>query len=256
MSIANRLRALVLKLATPAEPKPDITSFAPPAKPQPVPLTHPAIGDAVLKALQQAGMVPPGATPFVQVIDHRNPAQPPQEAAKPASERPAEDITWKTWSETIGFLDPPPGWTPCRFANRTGPDQLAFVFGITKGNFGVWKVGFPVCDMSDEFEHRQKVEALACVTYLPDGFGIGVFADHKTACEAADLAASVPDWVVSDIDTDTAEFRAHAKRLHQTWEFHGLDWDQDRHAHCNGAHVGIWTKTAANLVAGKPEKLA
>jgi hypothetical protein len=241
----------------------------------PTGVTHvsdPAVGQAILEALKRSGVIPHGATAAVRVTggtigpggqmipDRPGMTETWRPGSKPPSDPQTDGMTWSVWHKTMGELAYP-GWSPCRFVNRQGTDAAGFVFGVTKGDYGIWECPFYTCDEADE-ERDGTEQILACLTYLPTGFGLGIFANRDTANEGAEIAAAMGGWDQLPYDDNTtpsviALWKEHIARMHQNWEFHGIDWDTTRHAHQQGPHsvsMGIWTKTAANLIAGKPEK--
>lgn len=89
----------------------------------------------------------------------------PHPGIKPPSD-PAIDAGW-TWAAWKRELDAGamPGWAVCRFANRTGPDNAAFVFGIVRGSFGIWLQPFSVCAGADSTQpsiHRRSEHYVVC----------------------------------------------------------------------------------------------
>lgn len=185
-------------------------------------------------------------------------------------DRATDSLGWAQWRHEMECMtaDALEGWAPCRFVNRLGVhDNIAWVFGVAKGHFGIFTQPYPVChhphDMESEATATFEPSAiLAAVTHLPTGFGMGIFHDRATACHACDLIAGMPEWrqmpQTEDNDVARGRWREVMGRVNQTWEFNGINWSMDWHAHNGpgGGELGIWTKSEAHLNEGKPEKLS
>lgn len=176
-------------------------------------------------------------------------------------DHPADHIPWDWWMiERKAMLkDAPAGWTVCRFFHRTGMNEGRGVYGLVKGDFGIWRQPFHVCDHdADETDDPKAI--LPSLTYLPSGFDIGLFADVATAGEAAALSEKL-DWsTMPDCEpTDVARnaWRDQMELLRKTWNFHGIAMEERRHAHdpSNGEFIGIFAR-GADLAAGKPAKVS
>lgn len=189
--------------------------------------------------------------------DNRQGIQPPTDAR----DRQADSLGWVKWLEIMNE-HPVPGWAPCRFVNRLGPtDRIGWVFGVVRDSFGVWSQPYPVCHHPmDEADHDFKPSAiLATITHLPTGMGMGVFNDRATACAAAELLDGLEDWRNMP-QTDGSEpskerWGSLVQKVYRTWEFNGIDYSADWHAHngVGGEHIGIWTKQPALVEDGKPK---
>jgi hypothetical protein len=218
-------------------------------KPEP----RPDFGEALVEQMKQAFT----AHGFVLVDEKVRPG------IKPPADPAADAMDWGKWRECMQhYFEAHDGWSPCRFANRLGAGlQIGWVFGITKGAFGVWTKPYLVCH---HYEETADSAILAAITHLPSGMGIGIFNDRQTACLAVDLVLSMEDWKCTPEIDGSKESKARwdslmAKARH-TWEFNGIDWSTDRHAHMSdnlgSPEIGIWTFNPDNLIEGKPEKLA
>lgn len=162
-----------------------------------------------------------------------------------------EDMSWRDWQDWMKAVNAPPGWSPCRFGARCGDETCGQMFGITRGDFGIYTKEFYVCAPV----HGGQV--LAAVIHLPTGTGVGVFLTAEHAVEAAELAMALGgiDWRTSidPMNPDTwADIRT---RMGQAWEAAGLHV-APFHAHDNGteSEIAIWMSTTATRQAGKPEK--
>lgn len=177
---------------------------------------------------------------------------PPRPGIKPPPDPATEGWIWTAWKRELdaGAL---PGWAVCRFANRIGPDHVAFVFGIVRGSFGIWRQPFDVCAAgTDSTEH-----ILTCVTHLRSGLGIGIFSDRAVAAEAAELAERVcPAWATLDPADHAAWAEVH-NRTGVAWLGIGVRYLDDAHCHDKaGGTYGIYSRTAESMMAGRPEKLS
>lgn len=171
---------------------------------------------------------------------------------KPPPDPAAEGWTWTAWKRELAAVGMP-GWAVCRFANRTGPDSAAFVFGIVRGSFGIWRQPFDVCAAgADRTEH-----VLTCLTHLNSGLGIGIFASREIAAEAAEIADRVcPAWQTLDPD-DRATWGDAFERTRAAWAGIGVRYVEDSHCHDKaGGTYGIYTRSPESVMAGRPEKLS
>lgn len=210
-----------------------------------------AVGDAILKQLRAAGMIPADAE--VRVHHGALPGTPgPRPGIRPPPDPAAEGWTWAAWKRELdaGAM---PGWAVCRFANRIGADQAAFVFGVVRGSFGIWRQPFNVCAAgADPTEH-----ILTCLTHLPSGLGVGIFSTREIAAEAAELAERVcPGWATIDPD-DRASWNEVHTRTGAAWSGIGVRYADDAHCHDQaGGTYGIYTRSPESVMAGRPEKLS
>lgn len=201
--------------------------------------------DAVLAALAKAGFTEP------QRLIQTTPAPlTPPEPAHPG-------VDWPNWIEVMETFATP-GWAPGRFAGRAAGNGLVFYYGIGKGDYAVFLTPFVVCEhpIAEEGLFHPEVTSgqvnLANLLHLPSGMALGVFNDRATACEAAGIiGAMVPR--LSEID-----WGRYREPIHAAFRFHGICESEERHAHIHpgGPGFGIWAKAAANLTAGKPERLS
>jgi len=170
-----------------------------------------------------------------------------------------DHIEWAHWlKERASLTDKFPGWIPCRFFNRIGPESAGGVFGAVKGQFGIWESTFGFCDY-DADEDDQSMKVLPSLTHLPSGIVIGTFIDAPAAIAASE-AAAVLDWSqmpqADPDDTASNAWRIRLSQLHQTWAFYGICKEDRRHAHeqAYGTVVSIFAKR--DLAEGKPEKMS
>lgn len=180
------------------------------------------------------------------------PPGPERPGIKPPPDPAAEGWTWAAWKRELdaGAL---PGWAVCRFANRIGPDHAAFVFGIVRGSFGIWRQPFDVCAAGTDSTER----ILTCLTHLPSGLGVGIFSNREVAAEAAELAERVcPGWATIDPD-DRASWNDVHSRTGAAWSGIGVRYATDAHCHDQaGGTYGIYTRSPESMMAGRPEKLS
>jgi len=163
---------------------------------------------------------------------------------KPPSDPDADNWTWQKWDALARGNGAAPGWSFCRFANRTGETNVAFVFGLVRGSFGVWQQPFDVCT-----ESGRANEVMTCITHLRSGIGCGVFAERMVAIEAAELADRLFDAHLAEIDGDSAH------RLHTAWEAAGIR--PASNAHCHDGHGNTFELIGRDsILEGKPERLS
>lgn len=225
--------------------------------------------------------VPPG--PFV---DPRQPGTEPlppgssyvREIPRPGIRPPDNEMPWQDWRQLEAELDAPPGWSACRFptwrpgehavsiesgAVDTRPENAgicAFVFGIVRGDFGIWRQPFPVCITDDDGMFvDQREDVLVAVTHLPSGLGMGIFTDRDSAlasCTAADGLGI--DWRRIHPNEQRTWVDSFS-RLKQAREFAGIAIVHNRHAHVgspDGPRCSIWEQRADAMAEGRPEKLS
>lgn len=180
---------------------------------------------------------------------------------RPGIEPPANEMPWPQWRALEAELDAPLGWSACRFptwkpGTLPGQDQgtCGFVFGITRGAFGIWRTPFPVCVTDDDGMATDKREdVLAAITHLPTGLGMGVFADRAAAIALCHAVESVGDWHTRNVSA------AMQIRFHEARSFCGVWPSRTRHAHmgsADGPLLAIWEQRAEDVAAGRPEKLS
>jgi hypothetical protein len=202
--------------------------------------------------------IPPG-TPYVDprqrgahAVQIESGAVDERPGLKPPSDPAAEGWTWAAWKRELdaGAL---PGWAVCRFANRTGPDNAAFVFGVARGSFGIWRQPFNVCAPGAPTTEV----ILTCVTHLRSGLGIGIFTDREVAAAAAEIADRVcPAWETLDPDDRVKWHEVHS-RTNAAWHGIGVRHSEDSHCHDTaGGTYRIYTRSPESLMAGRPEKLS
>lgn len=182
---------------------------------------------------------------------------------KPPDDPSTEGWSWAAWSmemQSLAF----PGWSPCRFAHRTtpsdGPDQARFVFGLTRGPFGLWEQPFIVCGQDDDGDLAQERTTLTCLTHLPTGMGLGIFNGKDSAALAADTAMrACPNWPTVDFATEPGSpWVVTVDRIRHAWTSLGIIASENAHAHDPSSGGGPYAimGLASNLEAQKPEKLS
>lgn len=183
-------------------------------------------------------------------------------------EPPGATMPWPEWRAQERELDAPAGWSACRFPSWTPNEGLvgedtgtcAFVFGIVRGDFGIWRSPFPVCITDDDgMLTNQREDVLAAVTHLPSGLGMGLFVDREAAiasCNAADGLGI--DWRKLN-PNDRGSWAHNFSRLRQAREFAGITVCRLRHAHmgsADGPPLPIWEQRVEAALDGRPEKLS
>lgn len=170
---------------------------------------------------------------------------------KPPPDPAVEGWTWEKWKAEFDAneLD---GWGFCRFANRTGPNNVQFVFGWVSGPFGVWEQPFQCYD--DTRGNGQHV--LACLTHLPSGLGFGMFETRELAALAAEAIEVMCDW--RDIEPDDqARWRFVNEEVGKMWVKHGIVPNPGAHAHLEDRTAVIWHHNPDAVPAEvNPEKLS
>lgn len=169
--------------------------------------------------------------------------------------------SWQEYASNRDKAGVHPGWAFCRFANRAygnhdrNTEVASFVFGFTRGAFGVWSRHMDVCSVNDD-EHASAQQLLTTITHLQTGYGVGVFAERDVAMEAAELAERVyPAWAGAG-DVMSAEGR---DRTSQAWEGVGIVPSTNAHAHSpenSLITLPIYGRSEASVLLGKPEKLS
>lgn len=223
---------------------------------------HEEIGRAILESLKARGMVPAGTK-----VEVRRGVAPPEDFT-PASIDP--QTSWTAWTSIIADMPrlgmDAPGWAKCRFGNRKGRqgDDMDWVYGIARGEFGIWMAHYGVCyhpEDEDGFSpaNSPPIIPLASMTHLRTGLGIGLFESAATAIEACSIVETMIDWQnapVADISPDDARYWSDAlNRVHRAWEFSGIDYSPNYHAHATrgGPELGVWAKFENHV---KPERLS
>lgn len=203
--------------------------------------------DALVAMLRERGLIPADAR--VEVVGARPGIRPPADMT--------DDWTWSGWKQLEAEHARLPGWTFCRFANRSGPDSCAFVFGLVRGSFGLWKQPFPVCLHTDE-DDGSNTEVMTCLSHLASGLGIGVFDKLEDAAMAAEIAEQMQvDWSTVDPD-NPATWKFNIDTMRESWSFAGIAYAEHKHAHNGpgGPMIQIWERSTAVIERGKPEKLS
>lgn len=201
---------------------------------------------------RQRGAEPePIGSTMVRIVDN----------ARPGIEPPGNEMPWPQWRALEAELDAPAGWSACRFPTWKPGDQpgqdsgtCGFVFGITRGAFGIWRTPFPVCVVDDDGMLMDKREdVLAAITHLPTGLGMGVFSDRAAAVALCQAVESVGDWHTRSISA------AMQIRFHEARSFCGVWPSRTRHAHMgspDGPPLAIWEQRPEEINAGRPERLS
>lgn len=215
--------------------------------------------DEILKSLRARGLIPPSTE--VRVL---------QEPRHPGLMPPGAEMPWPQWRALESEIAAPEGWSACRFptwrpGERDGEEAgiCAFVFGITRGAFGIWHSPFPVCVTDDDgMFTEQREDVLAAVTHLPSGLGMGIFADRASAVASCNAAVGLGiDWrqIAPTSPAGQRDWIESVSRLKQARAFAGIDICRNRHAHVGtpeGRQVPIWEQRADAMAAGRPEKLS
>lgn len=264
---------------------------------RPATSVSPQIGeDAIIDRMIERGLIepawvrlepiPPG-TPYVDprqrgaepstafrdgVMLHTSIGEREIAAKRPGIIPPGLEMPWPKWRQLARELDPPPGWSACRFAtwcagepspehaNPEDAGTCAFVLGIVRGDFGIWRSPFPVCHVGDDGMLIEQCEdTLAAVTHLRTGLGMGVFADRDAAIASCTAAEGLGiNWRTLD-PNNKGEWMRSFSRLRQAREFAGLTVCRTRHAHhgsSDGPPLSIWEQSTDAMSAGRPEKLS
>jgi hypothetical protein len=177
---------------------------------------------------------------------------------KPPADPAIDNMTWHAWDVTAREMAFP-GWSPCRFPHRTapadGPEMARFVFGITRGPFGIWQQAYDVCSFAEDGERQVKVSTqLYTLTHLPTGWGFGLFTQRDHAALAADSAArACPEWSDEIVSPEAMD------RTRDVLNKVGIRPEpiEFMHAHDQSTGQGpflIWS--LATLEDGKPERLS
>jgi len=199
---------------------------------------------------------------LTQLLSREKPIEPPAlPMIKPPPDPEVDQpMAWEMWENLMGELRFP-GWTPCRFASRAGSptstDKALFVFGCTKGDYGIFQREMYVCDLTVRSRDPRMVSTLI---YLPSGHGLGLFSDRAAAASAADLAcdllANPPP--TDDSDDSRAAWAALIDRIKKTWEFHGIAPSPTIHTHAGwmGNEMSIYAHSENATFANRPERLS
>lgn len=261
MNFRDRLRlirqAMTTKSAT------DNVTETPPVKAEP-----PDLASLLLESLKSSGAIPPGWTAEVVNMSGKPPPVPEQHR-NALDALGGHSVDYAVWQNEMRHLATP-GWSPCRFGARIGETRIGFVYGITRNCFGIYEQPFDVCDDSDDDRPDDGKTGrgliLSTICFLPLGIGLGLFADRASALAAAQVIEHMP-WHEAMLDErDQHAFLAHwngrMEKVRTAWRFAGIDIDATRHAHQQSEQspftppINIWQKTAANLTAGKPERVS
>lgn len=217
-----------------------------------------AIGESILAQLRSNGMIPADAQVRVRrlpfpTVDPEPASSWLQAGIKPPDDAEAEGWTWERWSGEMRSAGGVPGWSFCRFANRLGDDEVAFVFGFARGSFGIWQQPYTICR---DFASVQESTLLTSITHLPSGMGMGIFAEREVAASACELAERASEW--SSIFAHGPAMDIAIERTRAAWEGVGIVPCTNAHAHAEpgGPMLNIIGRSAESIEAGRPEKLS
>lgn len=182
------------------------------------------------------------------------------------------DKDWAAWAammtDMTGCEMDVEGWAKCRIGNRDGRngEVVNWVFGIAKGDFGIWLGGRPISyhPVGDyQFvDGTPPTRPLAALTHIRSGLGMGLFWDVPCAVEAVGIIQPLIDWKAAPLTDATAQdanyWAMTLTKVHRSWEFCGIDHHPHLHAHAfpGGPPHGVWAKFADAGAQGKPEKLS
>lgn len=181
------------------------------------------------------------------------------------------NTTWAGWAQMMAGMPrlgmDAPGWAKCRIGNRDGREgeKVNWVFGIAKGDFGIWVAEYPICyhPQGDfEFTETPPTRALAAMTHIGTGLGLGLFNEVTLAIEAADIIQSAIDWRAAPTTDESAAnanyWALTLTKVHRSWEFCGIDHHPHMHCHAypGGPEHGIWAKWEGGHNQPKPERLS
>jgi len=162
-----------------------------------------------------------------------------------------DDMRWPDWQKWMKAVNAPPGWAPCRFGARWGDDTVGQMFGVVRGDFGVYERPFYVCAPV----HDQ--QRLAPLIHLPTGTGVAVFMSPAMAVEAGELAMALGgiDWRTSIDPTNPDTWADIRHRLGAAWNAAGLHL-APFHAHDDTQEdeIAVWMSTHQSRTVGKPAK--
>lgn len=222
------------------------------------------IGATILDQLKARGLIPPGMTPRVTVmqVDNGHDADLAEkimqrESVRPGIKPPADgEMTWEFWQD-FSRRERIEGWSPCRYANRGPGGTASFVFGVTRGHFGLYQSPY-ICCSHDDDAHGQHERILTALSHLPTGYGFGVFATQADAAHAAESIRNLRiDWTDIDIDHPHRPngFITTMRTIQTAWGYAGMA-PANFHAHVgddDGQPLVVWTKDEAALTAGQPK---
>ena len=164
-----------------------------------------------------------------------------------------ESLPWSVWARWMEEAKAPAGWSTCRFGARWGDGDgtVGQMFGVTRGDFGVYTRPFYVCGpIHDE-------QVMAALIHLPTGTGVGVFLTRDMAVEAGELAMALGgiDWRTSIDPTRPETWIDIRARLGAAWSAAGLHI-APFHAHSEGVEdeIAVWMSTTHTKMAGKPKR--
>lgn len=168
--------------------------------------------------------------------------------------KPPEDAgdewLWDDWANEMRYLALP-GWSTCRFAVRRG-DRAAFMFGITRGPFGIWGQQFEVCSADADLEVTNHVPTwLYTLVHLPSGAELALFYGQGEAALAADTALRACfEWTHEDVPQPVRD------RTSSVWVAMGIVDKDLAHAHDRAGRGPFYIKTLVPPEANRPEKVS
>ena len=165
-----------------------------------------------------------------------------------APEKDPPPLDWGRWSR-MARTNQRRGWSFARYAVRGPTGQMACLFGIVRGPWGIAQMDFYVCESG--------YATLSAITHLPSGIGCGLFTDRESAANACEIAARLADdWEMFELRLDTARSREAVLHMHQAWTAAGIV-KCSSHAHSSADHdsasLPIWTQDHSAVVMGRPE---
>lgn len=219
-------------------------------------ITTPAALDRVEEAAQRL-YGEPNIDPFPWDNDGRATAI--KHLKRPAAGiKPPDAWTWEAWAKEFSSLAID-GWAPCQFAHRAGlgAEKAVFVFGVVRGDFGLWQQPFDVCVING-LVHQSQTDVLTIATHLRSGIGMGIFATKTDAAQACNLASRVAPWSTIDHE-DRAAWVDAARRTCDAWHEFGIVASVNAYAHDRDTDSGpmpIMGLSIESASEGKPEKLS
>jgi hypothetical protein len=173
---------------------------------------------------------------------------------KPPADPAADGWTWEAWDREQRSLTLE-GWSPCRFAYRGG-DRAVFVFGVVRGQFGLWRKPLAICRMNADGTISQETDILTCATHLRSGQGMGVFEKIETAAMACDIAGKAFQRWGEIVGRDGPLWDEAERRVLPAWYELGIVTCTNVHCHEGDSRYAIYGMSTESVMAGKPEKLS
>jgi hypothetical protein len=171
----------------------------------------------------------------------------PQHPLAPEKDPPPLD--WDSWS-SMARETQRRGWSFARYAARGPTGNMACLFGIVRGPFGIAKLDFYINDAG-------RFETLHSITHLPSGFGHGLFTDLNGAAIACEIAEQLADdWETFDVHQSALRTREAILHMHQAWTAAGINKcvaQAHTTADTNSAPLPIWFHDYTTVVTGRPQ---